>query len=138
MRILGAELKKTLTLRFFLILALAIAANFLLFRNDMRHEYVYYDKEVYIAAHQDVMQMEPDRRLDYLKEQSRLIKICQRWETYDMLVQSGVVGSDYIDEEMLQYQELYESGACLKYTDSLFFCLNSSLSISIYLILCLC
>lgn len=121
MRILGAELKKTLTLRFFLILALAIAANFLLFRNDMRYEYVYYDKEVFIAAQQDVLQIEPDKRLDYLEEQSRLIRICQRWETYDMLVQSGFSGSDYIDEEMLQYQELYESGACLKYTDSLFF-----------------
>lgn len=121
MRILGAELKKTLTLRFFLILALAIAANFLLFRNDMRYEYVYYDKEVFIAAQQDVLQIEPDKRLDYLEEQSRLIKACQRWETYDMLVQSGIVGPEFIDEEMLQYQDIYESGAFLKYTDSLFF-----------------
>lgn len=37
MRILTAEIRKTLTLRFFLILLVAIAANFLLFRHSLRH-----------------------------------------------------------------------------------------------------
>ena len=35
MRILTAEIRKTLTLRFFLILLIAIAANFLLFRHSL-------------------------------------------------------------------------------------------------------
>ena len=120
MRILNAELRKTLTLRFFLILVLAIVANLLLFRNYTSQKYLIYDQQAFIAAQQDVLQVEPDRRLDYLTEQSRMISACQRWEIYDSLVQSGIADTDYINEEMLRYQSVYESGACLKYTNSLF------------------
>ena len=120
MRILNAELRKTLTLRFFLILVLAIVANLLLFRNYTSQKYLIYDQQAFIAAQQDVLQVEPDQRLDYLTEQSRMISACQRWETYDSLVQSGIADTDYINEEMLRYQSVYESGACLKYTNSLF------------------
>ena len=47
MRILTAELRKTFTLRFFLVLLIAVAANFLLFRHNLSGGYSFYGQEAY-------------------------------------------------------------------------------------------
>ena len=57
MRILISELRKTLTLRFFLILLLAIAANFLLFRHSLRNSYMMFDDSQYLNAMAEVLEM---------------------------------------------------------------------------------
>ena len=49
MRILTAELRKTFTLRFFLVLLIAVAANFLLFRHNLSGSYSFYGQEAYVA-----------------------------------------------------------------------------------------
>ena len=119
MRIINAELRKVLTRQFFLILLVAIVANFLLFRKDLHNEYIIYNQQAFVSAQNDVLQLDETERLDHLLERKEMLRVCQEWEIYDSLVQSGYADSRLIDEEMRQYQEVYESGTYLKYTESL-------------------
>ena len=57
MRILTAELRKTFTLRFFLVLLIAVAANFLLFRHNLSGGYSFYGQEAYVALQKEVITM---------------------------------------------------------------------------------
>ena len=116
MRILSAELRKTLTLRFFLILLVAIVANFLLFRHGLKGEYSSYGVESYVSAQQDLIDMEEEARLPYLQQRQQMLAACSAWERYDRFMQSGSNLDDEITEEMLKYKDIYESGEYLKYT----------------------
>ena len=120
MRILTAEIRKTLTLRFFLILLIAIAANFLLFRHSLQGTYRMYDQEWYLTAQQEVLEMEASARLPALQERYRMLDACQAWERYDSMAQQGYADPADITAEMLEFQEVYESGAYLRYTDNLY------------------
>ena len=120
MRILTAEIRKTLTLRFFLILLVAIAANFLLFRHSLRGGYMMYEQDQYLNAMTEVLEMEDDARLPTLQERYDMLQICRDWENYDYKAQEGYADPEDITEEMLQYQEIYESGEYLRYTDNLY------------------
>ena len=120
MRILTAEIRKTLTLRFFLILLIAIAANFLLFRHSLQGTYRMYEQEWYLTAQQEVLKMEDSARLPALQERYRMLDACQDWERYDSMAQQGYADPADITAEMLEFQEVYESGAYLRYTDNLY------------------
>lgn len=120
MRILTAEIRKTLTLRFFLILLIAIAANFLLFRHSLQGTYRMYEQEWYLTAQQEVLKMEDSARLPALQERYRMLDACQAWERYDQLAQQGYADPADITAEMLEFQEVYESGEYLRYTDNLY------------------
>ena len=120
MRILISELRKTLTLRFFLILLIAIGANFLLFRHSLQGSYMMYDQAQYLAAVEDVLELEDDARLPALQERYEMLDICRDWENYDAMAQQGYADPEDITPEMLAYQEIYESGEYLRYTDNLY------------------
>ena len=120
MRILTAELRKTLTLRFFLILLVAIGANFLLFRHSLRGSYMMYEQDQYLTAIREVMDTEDSARLTMLQERYDLLEICQDWERYDRMAQDGYADPADITEEMKKYQAVYESGEYLRYTDNLY------------------
>ena len=70
MRILTAELRKTFTLRFFLVLLIAVAANFLLFRHNLSGSYSFYGQEAYVALQKEVIAM-GDEGYAYMQEQVR-------------------------------------------------------------------
>ena len=120
MRILFAEVRKNLTIRFFLILILAIFVNFFLFRHKVSENYVFWTAEAYSAAQADLIAISPEQRQDYLQERFSQIDACQRWEKYDSRLQNGLANPDQIDAQMQKYQQDYESGAYLKYTDNTF------------------
>ena len=120
MRILISELRKTLTLRFFLILLIAIGANFLLFRHSLQGSYMMYDQAQYLAAVEDVLELEDDARLPALQERYEILDVCRDWENYDAMAQQGYADPEDITQEMLAYQEIYESGEYLRYTDNLY------------------
>ena len=120
MRILISELRKTLTLRFFLILLIAIGANFLLFRHSLQGSYMMYDQAQYLAAVEDVLELEDDARLPALQERYDMLEVCRDWENYDSMAQQGYADPEDITQEMLAYQEIYESGEYLRYTDNLY------------------
>ena len=120
MRILTAEIRKTLTLRFFLILLVAIAANFLLFRHSLRGGYMMYEQDQYLNAMAEVLEMEDDARQTALQERFDMLEACRDWENYDYKAQEGYADPEDITEEMLRYQEIYESGEYLRYTDNLY------------------
>lgn len=111
MRILTAELRKTLTLRFFSVLLIAVVANFFLFRHNLTNSYSFYEQKVYIAAQQDVMAIPEDQRLSYLQEKVKLLDACTQWETETDPV---------ISEDMRNHWDIYTSGAYLQYTEDLF------------------
>ena len=67
MRILTAELRKTFTLRFFLILLIAVGANFLLFRHNLSGNYYNYGQEAYVALQKEVID-KGDDGVAYLEE----------------------------------------------------------------------
>lgn len=117
MRILTAELRKTFTLRFFLVLLIAVAANFLLFRHNLSGSYSFYGQEAYVALQKEVIAM-GDEGYDYMKEQVALLNACMDWETYESWLQQGYTME--ITEEMLKYQEVYEKGEYLRFTDNLY------------------
>ncbi len=118
MRILTAELKKTLTLRFLVILLVAVAASFLLFRRDLEKDYRVYGQENYLAAQQEVLAMPSSERYDRLLDWKNMLQACQEWENYEQSQQQGWNVS--ISENMLLYKEAYDSGDYLKYCDSLY------------------
>ena len=111
MRILTAELRKALTLQFFMVLLIAVVANFFLFRHNLSNSYTVYNQESYTAAQQDVMAVPEGNRLSYLQEKVQLLDACTQWETETDPV---------IDEDMRGYWEAYTSGAYLQYTEDLF------------------
>ena len=111
MRILTAELKKALTLRFFTVLLIAVIANFFLFRHNLTNSYSFYEQKAYIAAQQDVMAIPEDQRLSYLQEKVKLLDACTQWETETDPV---------ISEDMQSHWDIYTSGAYLQYTEDLF------------------
>ena len=111
MRILTAELRKTLTLRFFSVLLIAVVANFFLFRHNLTNSYSFYEQKAYIAAQQDVMAIPEDQRLSYLQEKAQLLDACTQWETETDPV---------ISEDMRSHWDIYTSGAYLQYTEDLF------------------
>ena len=117
MRILTAELRKTFTLRFFLVLLIAVAANFLLFRHNLSGSYSFYGQEAYVALQKEVIAM-GDEGYAYMQEQVELLNACMDWETYESFAQQGFTME--ITEEMLKYQAVYEKGEYLRYTDYLF------------------
>ena len=117
MRILAAELRKTFTLRFFIVLLIAVAANFLLFRHNLSGGYSFYDQEDYVALQKEVIAM-GDEGYAYMEEQVALLNACMDWENYESFAQQGFTME--ITEEMLKYQEVYEKGGYLRYTDYLF------------------
>ena len=119
MRILSAELRKTLTIRFFLILLVAVTANILLFRHNLSGDYRAYGQEAYIAAQKDILSVESSQRASFLQERARMLSACGEWEYYDRTVQDGDATNLEITQDMLEFREAYESGAYLKYTDSL-------------------
>lgn len=119
MKFLLTELKKILTRRFFGILIVALLANFLLFWNGQSVNDTVYDEKSYLAAQQDLMAIEDSSQLEYVQEQYRMLQACEDWERYDYLIQSGVSNPGTISAEMLKYQQVYESGKYLKYTDTL-------------------
>lgn len=118
MRILFAEVRKNLTIRFFLILILAIIVNIFLFRHKVSNDYFDSSPEAYRAAQTDLLSISPEQRQDYLDERLSQIDACRSWERYDILLQNGLANPDRIDELMVKYQQDYESGAYLKYTDN--------------------
>lgn len=120
MRILFAEVRKNLTLRFFLILILAIVVNFFLFRHKVSEDYFFWTAEAYSDAQADLIAISPEQRQDYLQERFSQIDACRRWEKYDTQLQNGLANPDQIDAQMQKYQQDYESGAYLKYTDNTF------------------
>ncbi len=111
MRILTAELRKILTLRFFSVLLIAVGANFFLFRHNLTNSYSFYEQEAYIAAQQDVMTIPEDQRLSYLQEKAQLLDACTQWETETDPV---------ISEDMRSHWDIYTSGTYLQYTEDLF------------------
>ena len=111
MRILTAELRKTLTLRFFSVLLIAVFANFFLFRHNLINSYSFYEQKAYIAAQQDVMAIPENQRLSYLQEKVKLLDACTQWET-------GI--DPVISEDMQSHWDIYTSGAYLQYTEDLF------------------
>lgn len=117
MRILTSELRKTLTARFFLILVIAVAANFLLFRNDLKNDYRSYSIDTYVTAQRDIMALPEGERLPYLQERARMLSACQSWDTYAALNGSFDMP---ITEDMLEFQSVYENKGYLKYTDHLY------------------
>jgi len=110
-RILTAELRKTLTLRFFSVLLIAVIANFFLFRHNLTNSYSFYEQKAYIAAQQDVMAIPENQRLSYLQEKAQLLDACTQWETETDPV---------ISEDMRSRWDIYTSGAYLQYTEYLF------------------
>lgn len=121
MKFLQTELKKLLTRRFVLILLAAILANLLLFWHSQSNgKQALYSPEAYQSAQRDLMNIEPSQRQAYAQTQYALLNACQRWESYDLLAQSGKADPDRIDAEMLAYQQVYESGNYLRYTDNLY------------------
>lgn len=111
MRILTAELRKTLTLRFFSVLLIAVVANFFLFRHNLTNSYSFYEQKAYIAAQRDVMTIPEDQRLSYLQGKVKLLDACTQWETETDPV---------ISEDMRNHWDIYTSGAYLQYTEDLF------------------
>lgn len=111
MRILTAELRKALTLRFFSVLLIAVVANFFLFRHNLINSYSFYEQKAYIAAQQDVMAIPEDQRLSYLQEKVKLLDACTQWETETDPV---------ISEDMRSHWDIYTSGAYLQYAEDLF------------------
>ncbi len=111
MRILTAELRKALTLRFFSVLLIAVIANFFLFRHNFTGGYSLYEQKAYIAAQQDVTAIPAGQRLSYLQEKVELLDACTQWENET---------DPQISEEMRGYWEIYTSGAYLQYTEDLF------------------
>lgn len=120
MRILFAEVRKNLTIRFFLVLILAIIINFFLFRHKISKDYLFWTTEAYSAAQADLIAISPEQRQDYLEERLSQIDACRSWEKYDTRLQNGLANPEQIDEQMQKYQQDYESGAYLKYTDNTF------------------
>lgn len=118
MRIYTAELRKVLTLRFFLILIVAIVMNLLLLRSSIRRNYVLYDLDAYLAAQQDVLELEDSQRQVTLEKHIQMLDACQNWELYDKFILNGGTGT--IDAAMQQYQAVYESGKYLKYTNNVY------------------
>ena len=118
MRILTAELRKTLTKRFFAILLVALLANFLMFRHNLSSGFGVYTLEQYLAAQQEISAMDPEERVRFISERSQMLDACRRWERYDLTVEMG--GNGNVDEEMLQYREAYETGAYLRYCEYLY------------------
>lgn len=110
MRILIAELRKALTLRFFSVLLIAVIANFFLFRHNLTNSYSFYEQKAYIAAQQDVMAIPEGQRLSYLQEKVELLDACTQWETETDPV---------ISEDMRSHWDIYTSGAYLQYTEDL-------------------
>ncbi len=111
MRILTAELRKTLTLRFFLVLLIAAVANIFLFRHNLTNSYSFYEQKAYVAAQRDVMAMPEDQRLSYLQEKVKLLDACVRW---------GTETEPVISEDMRSCWDIYTSGAYLQYDKDLF------------------
>lgn len=118
MRILTAELRKTLTKRFFAILLVALLANFLMFRHNLSLDYNSYSMEEYLTAQQEISAMEPEERVKFITERAELLEVCRRWERYDLAVEMG--GTGKVDDQMLLYQSVYETGAYLRYCEYLF------------------
>ena len=120
MKFVAAELKKILTGRFLGFLAVALAANFLLFWHNQTADRWSYTLQAQYAAQKDVLAMDEAERYDYVQERVRMLNACREWVSYDTNVQNGHTSSE-VTEEMLRYREVYESGSYLKYTDSLQF-----------------
>lgn len=118
MRILTAELRKTLTKRFFAILLVALLANFLLFRHNLSRGYNVYSMEEYLTAQQEISAMDPEERVQFITDRNRMLEACRKWERYDLTVEMG--GTGKVDDEMLLYQEVYESGGYLRYCEYLY------------------
>lgn len=111
-----------MTRRLMLILLAAVLANLLLFwHSQTKPTQRFYDPAAYLAAQQDLLKIAPHQRLAYAQERYQMLEVCLRWERYDTLVQGGTANPADIDEEMLSYQQMYESGAYLQYTDNLYF-----------------
>ena len=120
MKFLRTEVRKLITRRFVLLLLAAILANLLLFWHSQNNERrTFYDPKAYQSAQQDLMNMDPAQWMTYAQEQYQMLQVCQRWERYDAMAQMGRTDPDSIDEEMLAYQQVYESGSYLRYTDRL-------------------
>ena len=115
MRILTAELRKTFTLRFFLILLIAVGANFLLFRHNLSGNYYNYGQEAYVALQKEVI-AKGDDGVAYLEERIELLNACRAWDDYAFMVQNGMRAPE-ITEEMLKYQAVYEKGGYLRYSE---------------------
>lgn len=111
MRILRAEFQKALTVRFFSVLIIAVVANFFLFRHNLSSTYSFYTQTAYISAQRDVMAMEPERRLPYLRERVRLLDACIQWETE---------AEPVISKDTKSYWDSYTSGTYLLYTDEIY------------------
>lgn len=121
MKFLRTEIRKLITRRFILLLLAAILANLLLFWHSQNNgRRTYYDQASYQAAQQDALAMGAEERTGWLQEKKRLLDICYRWQTYHELNKMGWSDAKSIDEEMLQYQSVYESGSYLEYADSLY------------------
>ena len=119
MKFLLTELKKLLTLRITAILAVAVAANFLLFWHNQTRARAQYRDRAYLAAQQELLDMEESERQKFAEEHSRMLEACWEWQFYDEKVQSGASNPGKITEEMLRYQQVYESGGYLRYTENL-------------------
>ncbi len=115
MRILTAELRKTLTLRFLLILAAATLANLLLFHRQAEADYSGFGIGTFVKAQQEVMALPQAQRLSALQERKEMLSACTLWQRYDRQPE----GSFEITEDMLKYKAVYESGEYLVYTDNL-------------------
>ncbi len=111
MRILTAELRKVLTVRFFAIVLLAVIANFFLFRYNISNSYTFYSHTSYTAAQQDMMAVPEEQRLSWLQEKVKLLDACTQWE-----MQSDPV----ISEDLRSYWDIYTSGSYLQYAADLF------------------
>lgn len=118
MRILTAEFRKTFTLRFFLILLVAVAANFLLFMNGAGHDDDNYSHEDAVALQREVISM-GSNGYNYMEKQLEMLEACQGWEDYNKAVQYGFSAPE-ITEEMVKYQEVYKNGSYLRYSEDLY------------------
>ncbi|MBO5954196.1 MAG: hypothetical protein J6Q53_08825 [Oscillospiraceae bacterium] len=121
MSLLIAEFKKILTKRFGVILLLAFGVNLLLFWHSQDSAtMVFYEPEDYLAAQRDLLEVEAPERPAHVQQHYEMLEACRRWERYEARAESGRADPADIDDEMLQYQQVYESGEYLRYTDDLY------------------
>ena len=107
MRIVTAELRKTLTWRFFAVLLIAVIANLFLFRHNLLSSYSFYSQKAYVTAQRDVMALPEGKRLAYLQEKTGLLDACTQWENEQDPV---------ITEGTRSYWELYTGGESFSLT----------------------
>ena len=117
MKFLSVELRKVLTKRFFGILVAVLLTNLLLFWHNQSNDRDAYDTTVYRQLQQDFANMDENQWRDYVEEKHRMLSACSDWDFYERYLDSEF--SKEITPEMLEYQEIYENGSYLTYTNSL-------------------